>query len=130
MVQRARPTSSPDCTRVAAFPTDDTTSAGRQRLRFVLLQETPGVWLVRGLEHDVSVEARSIGEAMRAAVGLVEAHAAFDRRHGLSPLSAFPTAPQGYWNAFRVGTPVSLTQLGIAPPNGWDILASISHRRP
>jgi hypothetical protein len=33
----------------------------KQRLRLVIMQETPGVWLVRGLEHDVVAEARSIG---------------------------------------------------------------------
>ena len=63
------------------------------RLRLVILQETPGFWLVRGLEHDVIVEGRSIGTAVRAAVGFVEAHTAFDRRHDLTPLSAFPPSP-------------------------------------
>ena len=32
-----------------------------QRLRLVIIQETAGVWLVRGLEHDVVVEGPSIG---------------------------------------------------------------------
>jgi hypothetical protein len=104
--------------------------AGRQRLRLVVLQETPGIWLVRGLEHDVSVEARSIGQALRSAIGAIEAHTAFDRRHGLSPLSAFPAAPQSYWNAYNAGTLISLAQLGIVPLNGWEVSASISRRRP
>ena len=42
-------------------------SPGHERLRLVIIQETPGVWLVRGLEHDVAVEGRSIGTAVRAA---------------------------------------------------------------
>jgi hypothetical protein len=130
MAHEARLTHSSDCTSAPPFDTSNATSATDRRLRFVVLQETPGIWLVRGLEHDVSVEARSIGGALRAAVGLVAAHTAFDRRHALSPLSAFPAAPQGYWNAYNAGTLVSLTQLGIASPGGWEISASISHRRP
>jgi hypothetical protein len=101
----------------------------RQRLRLVVVQETPGIWLVRGLEHDVFAEGRSIGAAVRAAIGFVEAHTAFDCRHDLRPLSAFPPAPSGYWHAYAAGTAVSLTQLGIEPPAGWDICAAVADRR-
>jgi hypothetical protein len=101
-----------------------------QRLRVVIVQETPGVWLVRGLEHDVIVEGRSIGSAVRSAIGVIQAHTAFDRRHALAPLLAFPPAPSVYWNAYGSGTPVSLEQLGIAQPEGWQIQAAVAHRRP
>ena len=104
-------------------------SPGHERLRLVILQETPGVWLVRGLEHDVSVEGRSIGTAVRAAVGFVEAHTAFDRRHDLTPLCAFPPSPSKYWDAYGAGSPVALSQLGIDAPAGWDICAAVAHRR-
>ena len=104
-------------------------SAPQQRLRFVIIQDTPGVWLVRGLEHDVVVEGRSIGVAVREAVTFVRAHTAFDRRHDLIPLQAFPPAPPSYWHAYGAGTPVSLTQFGIAQPDGWEICAAVSHRR-
>jgi hypothetical protein len=95
-----------------------------------VVQETPGVWLARGLEHDVVVEARSIGAAVRAAVSFIQAHNAFDMRHDLQPLSAFPPAPPNYWQAYGVGTPLSLTQLGISVPDDWDICAAVAHRRP
>jgi hypothetical protein len=100
----------------------------RRRLRLVIIQETAGVWVVRGLEHDVVVEGRSIGAAVRAATSLVEAHTAFDARHDLTPLSAFPPAPPDYWRAYGAGTPLSLTQLGVAQPEGWEICAAFAHR--
>jgi hypothetical protein len=102
----------------------------RRRLRLVVVQDTPGVWIVRGLEHDVVVEGRSIGVAVRGAVTRVRAHTAFDRRHELAPLSAFPPAPPCYWQAYGTGLPLSLTQLGIAQPDGWEICAAVSPRRP
>src|SRR5438034_452811 len=80
-----------------------------KRLRLVVFQEEPGLWLVRGLEHDLGAEARTIGEAIRAAMQFVQAHTAFDVRHDHLPLAAFPPAAQKYWNAFATGTPVSLS---------------------
>jgi hypothetical protein len=102
----------------------------RRRLRLVIVQEAPGVWMVRGLEHEVLVEGRSIGAAVRAAINFVQAHDAFDIRHDLKPLSAFPPAPPSFWNAYSAGTPVSLTQLGIVTPATWDICAAVANRRP
>src|SRR6266852_9692688 len=99
-------------------------------LRFVVYQEVAGVWIGRGLEHDLIVEARSIGEAVRAFVRLIDAHAAFDMRHDHAPLSAFRPAPQGYWNAFSAGTPVSLAQFAIPSPARWDVSVAIAHHRP
>ena len=101
----------------------------RRRLRFVIVQDTPGVWLVRGLEHDVVVEGRSIGAAVRAAISFVQAHNAFDVRHDLMPLSAFPPAPPKFWQAYGAGTPLSLTQLRITPLADWQICAAVAHRR-
>lgn len=113
-------------------PSPDTEHAGteiRRRLRFVIVQDTPGVWLVRGLEHDVVVEARSIGAAVRAAIGFVHAHGC-EVQHDPMPLSALPPAPPDYWQAYRTGTPLSLTQLGITPPDDWEISVAVAHRRP
>ena len=98
--------------------------------RFVIYQETAGIWIGRGLEHDFLSESHSIGEAARALIRLVEAHAAFDERHHRPPLSAFKAAPQSFWNAFSTGTPVSLAQFGIRVPAGWDISVAIAHGRP
>jgi hypothetical protein len=109
---------------------DRTGAPLRRRLRFVIVQETPGVWLVRGLEHDVVAEGRSIGAALRAAISFVDAHSAFDVRHDLTPLSAFPPAPPGYWQAYGAGTLLSLAQMGITPPDDWEICAAVAHRRP
>jgi hypothetical protein len=88
------------------------------------------MWLVRGLEHDLGAEAATIGEAVRAAVRFVEAHTAFDLRHDHLPLAAFPPAPQKFWNAFATGTSVSLAQLGVPTPDGWDIVTACATRRP
>jgi hypothetical protein len=104
--------------------------AGSSCLHVLLFQEMPGAWIGRGLEHDLLTEARTIGEALRAVVRLVEAHTAFDYRHHRPPLSGFRAAPQSYWNAFTSGTPLPLAQLGIEQPDQWQIVAAIAHRRP
>jgi len=101
-----------------------------KRLRFVVFQEAPGLWLVRGLEHDLTAEARTIGQAIRAVVRIVNAHLLFDTRHDHPPLSAFPPAPQPYWNAYATGTTVSLAQLGVVAPPEWDIQAAFAARPP
>ena len=127
-MQTARLSHAHDCT--PTLDAERATAPTRHRLRFVVVQETPGVWLVRGLEHDVVVEGRSIGAAMRATMNFVRAHNAFDVGHALPPLSAFPPAPLSCWHAYGAGTPLSLTQLGIAPPGDWEICAAFAHRRP
>jgi hypothetical protein len=101
-----------------------------KRLRLLIFQDVPGLWVVRGLEHDLGAEATTIGEAVRAAVRFVEAHTAFDIRHDHLPLVAFPPAPQKYWNAFATGAALSLTQLGVTTPPGWDIHTACATRRP
>jgi hypothetical protein len=97
-----------------------------KRLRLVIFQEMPGLWIVRGLEHDVGAEARTIGEALSAAMHFIEAHTAFDVRHDHLPLSAFPPSGQKYWNAYAAGTAFPLT----AGPAGWEIHAAFATRLP
>lgn len=101
----------------------------KRRLSLVLVQEAPGFWIARGLEHDIFGQGRSIGAAVRAAVSIINAHTAFDIRHDHKPLSAFRPAPQSCWNAQRAGTPLSLSQLGISPPAGWEIYPALAHGR-
>jgi hypothetical protein len=96
----------------------------------VVFQDEPGVWLVRGLEHDLGAEAGTVGEAIRAAMQFVTAHTAFDMRHDRLPLAAFPPAAQKYWNAYATGTSVSLEQLGIVPQSDWRIEAAFATRSP
>src|SRR5207302_5697826 len=94
--------------------------ADDRRLRVLMFQEGPGVWMVRGLEHELLAEARTIGGAVRAAIKLVEAHASFHSPHHLRPLAAFRPSPQTYWDAYHSGTPAPLTQLGGSPPPAWN----------
>jgi hypothetical protein len=100
------------------------------RLSLVVYQDVPGVWVSRGIEHDLTAEGRSIGETVRAVLRMVQAHTAFDARHSRPPLSAFRPAPQSCWNAFSGGTPVSLTDLGAMPPPDWTISVAIARHRP
>ena len=102
----------------------------RKRLSIVLYQETPGTWIGRGVEHDLSAEGRTIGETIRAILGFVDAHSQFDLRHDRAPLSAFRPAPHAYWEAFDRGTPVPLTQLGTDGLPHWEISVAIVSRRP
>ncbi len=99
-------------------------------LHVVIFQELPGLWVGRGLEHDIMAEARTIGEALRGIVNVVRAHTLFDYRHNRAPLSAFAAAPQSCWHAFASGTLVPLAQLGVVPPESWRIVAAIAPRRP
>jgi hypothetical protein len=99
-----------------------------KRLRLVVFQEETGLWTVRGLEHDLGAEARTIGGAIRAAIQFVQAHTAFDARHDHRPLAAFPPAAQKYWNAYASGTPLSLAQLSIAPHPEWHFEAAVATR--
>jgi hypothetical protein len=101
-----------------------------KRLRLLIFQEAPGMWLVRGIEHDLGAEAATMGEAVRAAMRFVEAHTAFDLRHDHLPLAAFPPAPQKYWNSFSSGTAISLSELGVTAPPGWDIHTAFATGRP
>ncbi|HMF98700.1 MAG TPA: hypothetical protein VKE96_30575 [Vicinamibacterales bacterium] len=101
-----------------------------RRLRFVIFQDAPGLWVIRGLEHDLAVEARTIGQAVRSIARLVQAHTEFDLRHDHLPLSAFPPSAQIYWNAYAAGTQVALSQLGVVPPAGWEIQAAFATRLP
>ncbi len=101
-----------------------------QRIRLVVFQDAPATWVVRGLEHDILAEGRTIGVVLRTVVRFIEAQSAFDIRHGHPPLSTFPAAPQRYWNAYTAGTPVSLSQLGIVPPEQWDVHAAFGTRLP
>lgn len=100
------------------------------RLRFIIFQEAPGLWMARGIEHDLAAQARSIGEAVRAILRLVEAHTAFDIRHAHAPLSAFAAAPQAYWNAYAGGVEISLAQIGVETPKEWDIHIAFASTRP
>jgi hypothetical protein len=101
-----------------------------QRIRLVIFQLAPASWIVRGLEHDILAEGRTIGSAVRAAVRFIEAQTAFDVRHSHLPLSVFPAASQRFWNAFAAGTPVPLDQLGVTPPDGWEVHAAFATRIP
>ena len=101
-----------------------------RRVRFVIFLDAPGVWVVRGLEHDLTAEAPTIGQALRSITRFLVAHVEFDSHHQLDPLSAFPPAAQTYWNAYAAGTPIPLEQLGVVAPNGWEIHAAFATRLP
>jgi len=101
-----------------------------RRIRFVVFLDAPGLWVARGLEHDLAAEGPTIGHVLRSATRLLLAHAGSDMRPLPNSLSAVPPAAQSYWNAFAAGTPVPLEQLGITAPDGWDIHAAFATRLP
>ena len=85
------------------------------RLSVVTFPESPKIWTARALEHDLAASARSPEAALDSLVKLARAQAAYDRRHGREPLSAFSAAPASYWHAFgaasRLSRPVELNWL-------------------
>jgi len=102
----------------------------RRRLSILLYQGTPGIWVGRGIEHDLSAEGRTIGETVRAILRFVDAHSQFDVRRDQPPLAAFSAAPQAYWNAFQAATHVPLAQLGAESPQHWEVSVAIARQRP
>ncbi|HEY7290945.1 MAG TPA: hypothetical protein VH583_13995 [Vicinamibacterales bacterium] len=100
------------------------------RLSLVVYQDLPGVWVGRGIEHDLTAEGSSIGETVRALLRMIQAHTAFDTRHERAPLSAFRPAPQSCWNAFSGGIPVPLADFGALAPADWQISVAIARYRP
>jgi hypothetical protein len=100
------------------------------RLRVVIFQDAPGLWHARGLEHDLSAEGSTIGQAVRSLARMMQVHAEYDSRHHHPPLVAFPPAAQRYWNAFATGTAVPLSTLGVTPPMGWTFQAAFAVRLP
>src|SRR5438874_12015033 len=75
----------------------ETGVTAEHRLRLVVYQDVPGLWVGRGIEHDLTAEGRGIGETVRALLRMIQAHAAFDTRHDRTQLSAFRPAPQSCW---------------------------------
>jgi hypothetical protein len=107
--------------------------ASALRLRILLFEELPGTWVARALEHDIATEARRMEIALRNTLGIIAAHVDFDRRHGRLPLSAFPPAPQRFWNAFTRGTPMRITPADVPLDASIDharILVAVAHERP
>jgi hypothetical protein len=104
--------------------------SAEHRLSLVVYQDVPGVWVSRGIEHDLTAEGRTIGETVRALLRMVQAHTAYDARHARAPLSAFRPAPQSCWNAFSGGIPIALADLGALEPNHWRVSVAIARHRP
>lgn len=75
-------------------------------LRILVVQQLRGLWVARGLEHDISVEHRSMEGAIDAVVGIARAHSNFDRRRGRVALSSPPAAPRWCWTAYEHATPL------------------------
>jgi hypothetical protein len=69
-------------------------------LRIVVFPETPKTWVARSLEHDLSATGRTADAAIDTLIRMVDAHVAYDLRHGHQPLAAFASAPRMYWQAF------------------------------
>lgn len=101
-------------------------------LRILVFEELPGVWVARALEHDVVVEARTMDLAAARLLGFLGAHIDFDRRHNREPLSAFPAAPQLYWNAFARGAVVGPQSLPLATTMPWPgaVTVAVAADRP
>jgi hypothetical protein len=70
------------------------------RLRVVIFPESVRAWTARSLEHDIAAGGTTAEAALDTLLRIVQAHAAFDLRHGRPPLSAFAAAPALYWSAF------------------------------
>ena len=100
-------------------------------LRIVVFPETTKTWVARSLEHDLSASGRSADAAIDMLMKMVDAHVAYDLRHGHQPLGAFACAPRLYWQAFVAATktdpPIELNRtapdrslrcvVGFAPQN-------------
>lgn len=101
------------------------------RLRILVFEDLPGVWTARALERDVLAEGRTMEAAVHAVLRIVRAHVDFDRRHNREPLSSFCAAPQVYWNAFTLATPlVWASGLGSMLTVPAEVQAAVAVHRP
>ena len=108
-----------------------TTLTPRLRLRILVFEELPGIWVGRALEHDVLAEGRTIQAAVQAVLRITRAHVEFDRRHNREPLSGFRSAPQAYWNAFTRAMPLAwASSLAGMLPQGAEVMAAVATERP
>jgi hypothetical protein len=89
-----------------------------------------GVWVARGLEHDLAVEGRSLESVVDSIHRLVNAHVDFDRRHGRAPLSPFPAAPSRYWQAFERAEPLTVPNESSGEPLFGPIMIAVSSEDP
>jgi hypothetical protein len=89
-----------------------------------------GVWVARGLEHDLAVEGRSLEAVVERIHRLINAHADFDRRHGRVPLSPFPAAPSRYWQAFERARPLPVRIETAGAPCVGPIIIAVSSEDP
>src|SRR5262249_45924697 len=98
----------------------------------ILIFQEPGGWVARGLEHDITAQGRSLSSALEMLLGILSAHAEFDRRHNRVPLSAFGPAPQVYRNAYARATPLAIPphRLGGAPRPARRIVAAAADVHP
>ena len=101
-------------------------------LRVLVFPETPGVWVARGLEHDISTVGRSIQSAVDTYLKVAGAHVAYDCRHHHEPLSAFAAAPPLYWDAFARATPLPIP---MAVQRSWPgvppcVMAALARQNP
>jgi hypothetical protein len=74
----------------------------------VVFPEGARNWTARVLEHDLSAGGRTIEGALDTLLKMTRAHIGYDVRHGREPLSTFAAAPHMYWNAFAVGTRITM----------------------
>ena len=90
------------------------------RLRIIVFPESIRSWTARSLEHDIAAAGATAEAALDTLLKIVQAHAAFDLRHGRAPLSAFEAAPQLYWSAFSraagVAFPIEVRYRADGPP--------------
>jgi hypothetical protein len=102
------------------------------RLHVLLFENLPGIWVARGLEHDIAVEALSVRDACESLLQFVRAHIAFDKRHRLEPLASFPTAPSSCWYAFAKASPLDSTvfEQTACGDRDAEIIVSVSRERP
>jgi hypothetical protein len=113
-------------------------------LRILVIQQLRGLWVARGLEHDISIENRSMERAIDAVVGIAKAHSDFDQRHGRVALSSLPAAPRWCWTAYQHATPLRtlpapqprgpegiVSEISIAvAPDGWALPVGSAIRQP
>jgi hypothetical protein len=98
--------------------------SSQPRLRVLAFEALRSHWVARALEHDIAAEDRTFDGAVRSLLDILHAHINFDRRHGRQPLSAFLSAPERYWRAFAIATPVST--LNLPGPSGGTVRIAVA----
>lgn len=82
--------------------------AGSLRLRVLIFEDGPGVWVAQVLEKDMAAHGPTPHAALKAVQLVLQAHVNFDTRLKRPALSMLEPAPQEFFEAYDEAEPLAI----------------------